>query len=75
MSTIGKELLKSFDLLPQQERYQIASEIMRRAFAPATDLDDAQLAVVYAEFAETDRVLAEAGIDDYDRGLLYEDAE
>ena len=75
MSTTGEELLKSFDLLPEQEKHQVASEIMRRAFASATELDDAQLASLYAEVAETDRKLAEEGIEDYERGLASEDAE
>ena len=75
MSTIGEELLKSFDLLPELERHQVASEILRRTFASTTELDDAQLAALYAEFAETDRKLAEEGIEDYETGLASEDAE
>jgi hypothetical protein len=75
MSTTGEELLKSFDLLPEQEKHLVASEIMRRAFASSRELDDARLASLYAEFAETDRKLAEEGIEDYERGLVSEDAE
>jgi hypothetical protein len=74
MSTTGEELLKSFDLLPEPERHQVASEILRRTFASTTELDDAQLAALYAEFAETDRELAEEGIEDYETGLASEDA-
>ncbi|MDQ2922360.1 MAG: hypothetical protein M3R52_12225, partial [Acidobacteriota bacterium] len=61
-------------LLPEPERHQVASEILHRAFA-STELDDAQLATLYAEFADTDRKLAEEGIEDYGRGLVSEDAE
>jgi len=75
MSTIGEELLKSFDLLPEPEKHLVASEIMRRAFASKPELDDAQLATLYAEFSETDGKLAEEGIEDYERGLVSEDAE
>jgi hypothetical protein len=75
MSTTGEELLKSFDLLPDLEKHHVASEILRRAFPSTTELDDAQLTAVYAEFAETDRKLAEEGIEDYERGLASEDAE
>ena len=75
MSTTGEELLKSFDLLPEPEKHQVASEIMRRAFAFTPDLDDAQLALAYSEFSEADRKLAEGGIKDYERGLISEDAE
>lgn len=75
MSTTGEELLKSFDLLPEPEKHQVASEIMRRAFASTAGLDDAQLAALYAEFAEADRKLAEEGIEDYEKGLASEDGE
>jgi hypothetical protein len=75
VSTTGEELLRSFDLLPEPEKHQVASEIMRRAFARTTELDEAQLALVYSEFGETDRKLAEEGIEDYARGLVSEDAE
>lgn len=74
MSTSSQEFLKSFDLLPEPEKREVASEIMRRAFA-SRELDDAQLAALYAESAETDRKLAEEGIEDYERGLASEDAE
>ena len=75
MSTAGEELLKSFELLPEPEKHQVASEILRRAYASTTELDDAQLAALYAEFAETDRKLAEEGIGEYAKGLASEDAE
>jgi hypothetical protein len=75
MSTTGEELLKSFDLLTEPEKHQVASEILRRTFAATTELDDAQLAALYAECAETDRKLAEEGIEDYEKGLASEDTE
>jgi hypothetical protein len=75
MSTSGQEILNSFDLLPESEKRRIASEIMRRAFASTPELDDTQLAALYAEFEETDPKLAEEGIEDYERGLVSEDAE
>jgi hypothetical protein len=74
VSTKAEECLKSFDCLPEQEKHVIACEIMRRAFPPTPGLDDAQFAPLYAEFAETDRMLAEEGIEDYERGLVSEDA-
>ncbi len=74
MSTSVREVLNSFDLLPEPEKRKVASEIMRRAFASRA-LDDAQLAALYAEFAEPDRELAEEGIEEYERGLASEDAE
>lgn len=75
MSTTGEQLLKSFDLLPEPERHQVASEILRRTLAANTELDEAQLATLYAESAATDRKLAEEGIEDYEKGLASEDAE
>ena len=74
MSTAGEELLKPFDGLPEPERHHVASEILRRTFS-TNQLDDVEMADLYAEFAETDRGLAEEGIGDYERGLASEDAE
>lgn len=74
VSATGEEVLKSFDLLPEKEKHVIACEIMRRAFPSTPELDAAQLATLYAEFAEADRNLAEEGIDDFERGLVSEDA-
>jgi hypothetical protein len=72
MSTTGEELLKPFELLADAEKREVASEILRRTFASTTELDDAQLAALYPEFAETDRKLAEEGIEDYESGLQVE---
>jgi hypothetical protein len=75
MSTTGQELLESFDLLPEREKREIASEMIRRAFAPMPELDESQLRALYAEFAEEDGNLADEGLVDYERGLRVEDAE
>jgi hypothetical protein len=75
MSTTGEQLLKSFDLLPEPEKQQVASEILRRTLASNTELDETQLATLYAESAETDRRLAEEGMEEYEKGLASEDAE
>jgi hypothetical protein len=74
VSATAEQLLKSFDLLPQKDKHVIAYEIMRRAFPSAPELDDAQFATLYAEFADADRNLAEEGIEDYEIGLVSEDA-
>ena len=75
MSTTSEELLKSFDHLPASEKREVASEIIRRTFALDRDqLDEMQLTALYAEFAEDDRHLAEEGIEDYESGLVGEDA-
>jgi len=75
MSTTGQELLESFDLLPEREKREIVSEMIRRAFAPRPELDASQLSALYAEFAEEDGNLADEGVEDYERGLRIEDAE
>ncbi|MFN2516956.1 MAG: hypothetical protein ABR556_12175 [Pyrinomonadaceae bacterium] len=75
MSTTGRELLKSFELLPDDEKREVASEILRRTFASTPGLDDAQLEALYVEFSEADRKLAEEGIENYERGLAVEDTE
>lgn len=76
MSTSSQEFLKSFDLLPEPEKREVASQIMRRPFAldRKIECDDAQLASLYAGSADEDRVLAEEGMEEYERDLIAEDA-
>ena len=75
MSTSSQELLKSFDHLPASEKREVASEIIRRTFAlDRHQLDEMQLTALYGEFADDERRLAEEGIEDYERGLVGEDA-
>ena len=75
MSTDSQELLRSFDHLAPAEKREVASEIMRRTFALDRDeTDDVRLAALYSEFADEDRRLAEEGIEDYQSGLVGEDA-
>jgi hypothetical protein len=75
MSTTGDQLLESFDLLPEPEKQQVAPEVLRRALASNTELDEAQLATLYAEAAEADRQLAEEGMESYEKSLASENAE
>jgi len=46
-----------------------------RAHNKVPVLDESQLADLYAEFADEDRNLAEAGMAEYVEGLLEEDAK
>lgn len=76
MSTNSQELLKSFDLLPEIEKRQVASEIIRRTFSLDRKVtDEAQLQALYASFAKEDQALAEEGIEDYGKGLAIEDSQ
>jgi hypothetical protein len=74
MSTSSQEFLKSFDLLPDPEKREVASEIIRRTFAldRKIECDEAQLASLYADFADEDRALAEEGMESYESGLLLQ---
>ena len=76
MNTASHEILKTFDHLPDSEKREVASEIIRRTFAldRLDPLDDQQLSALYAEFADEDRRLAEEGIEDYERSLAGEDS-
>lgn len=76
MSTNTEELLKSFDLLPDSEKRQVASEIIRRTLVHRNvNLDESRLAELYEQFAADDSDLAEQGVDDYGRGLAIEDGQ
>jgi hypothetical protein len=46
-----------------------------RAGRMPSSLDDAQLATLYAEFAQEDQALAEDGLADYNAGLQAEDVQ
>ena len=74
-----EEVLSTLEVLDESEIEQVAHFIsflkFRRRVQPfATNLDDRQLAALYAEAAEEDRALAEAGLADYEAALLKEDS-
>ena len=76
MSTSSQDLLESFDRLPDVEKREVATEIIRRTFVAnrRIELDDAQLAALYSEYAVEDHDLAEQAMEDYAKGLSGEDA-
>ena len=77
MSTSGQELLRSFDLLPEVEKREVASEIIRRAFSLDRNIaiDQEELETRYASFAAEDQELAEQGMEDYGKRLTTEDTQ
>ena len=77
MSVNSKNFLESFDLLPEIEKRKVASEILRRAYITELDveLDETELAALYAESTAEDQDLAEQGLEDYTRGLAKEDGQ
>ena len=74
-----QEVLSTLDALDESDLEEVAHFVrflkFRRRIQPfATNLDDRQLAALYAEAAEEDRALAEAGLADYQAALLKEDS-
>ena len=76
MST-KKQVVHELDSLSEAELKQVAEYVaflkFRVRVKPMPALDEAQLADLYAGFADEDRELAEVGMSDYARGLIKED--
>jgi len=77
MSTNLQDFFKSFDLLPDVEKREIASEIIRRTLAldQKTEIEESQLEALYYGFSDEDRELAEEGLEEYLQGLAAEDSQ
>ena len=74
-----QEVLSTLDALDESELEELARFVkflkFRRRVQPfTTNLDDRQLAALYAEAAEEDRALAQAGLADSQAALLKEDS-
>jgi hypothetical protein len=77
MST-KEQVLEELETLNDDELEAVAEYpafLKYRARSKASTIDEAQLAALYAEFAEADRELAEEGLTDYADGLQAEDAK
>jgi hypothetical protein len=76
--SIKKQVVQELDSLSEAELKQVAEYVaflrFRARLKPIPALDEAQLADLYAQFADEDRELAEEGMSDYARGLTKEDA-
>ena len=77
MST-KEQVVEQIEMLNEAELKEVAGylaflKFRARNTTPA--LDEAQLAALYAEFADEDRNLAEAGMAEYVEGLSEEDAK
>ncbi|HYH46970.1 MAG TPA: hypothetical protein VEG34_14905 [Thermoanaerobaculia bacterium] len=75
--SIKAHVLHAVADLNEEELRQVAEYISfvrfrQRGLLPKPD--DEQLAALYAEFADEDRLLAEAGMDEYHDRLRVEDA-
>ena len=62
------------ETLHETELQAVADYVSFLKFRSRTSLSDERLAALYSEFEPEDRELAEAGIEDYARGLSREDA-
>lgn len=75
--SIREYLSQEIANLNEAELQQVADYVaflkFRARSHKATNLDEAKLAELYAEFAEEDRQLAEEGMADYTNGLFTED--
>ncbi|NJN94308.1 MAG: hypothetical protein HC875_09560 [Anaerolineales bacterium] len=77
--TLKEQVVQELNSLSETEIKQVAEYVAFLKFRtrhPLTfTLNETKLAALYAEFAEEDRELAEAGMADYSAGLAREDRE
>jgi hypothetical protein len=75
--SIKEHVIHGLDTLSEAELVQVAEFLaflkFRARLQPMPELDEAQLATLYAACAEEDRALAEEGMADYVHGLCQED--
>jgi hypothetical protein len=78
VADVKEQVAQALDALSEIELQQVAEYVsflkFRQLVAPPSVADTAQLAALYAEFAEEDRALAEAGMEEYQDRLHAEDA-
>lgn len=77
--SIKEQVTQELDSLSETELKQVAEYVaflrFRARIKSMPALDETQLAVLYAEFADEDRQLAEDGMSDYAKGLIKEDTQ
>ena len=70
-------LVKELEELDEKQLHEIQEYVkflkFRSRLAPPPALDEEQLAKLYGEFAQEDRLLAEEGMTDYAKNLSKED--
>ncbi len=75
--TIKEHLVKELDRLDEKQLLEVEEFVsflkFRSRFLPSQVFDEEQMAKLYGEFAEEDRLLAEEGIQDYATDLSKED--
>jgi hypothetical protein len=75
--SIKEQVIHRLDTLSESELVQVTEFLaflkFRARLQPRLELDETQLATLYAACAEEDRALAEEGMADYVYGLCQED--
>lgn len=75
---LKEEVTRQLESFTEAELHEVVKYLAflryKSRIAPR-DYDEQQLATLYGEFAEEDRMLAEEGIADYASALTKEDAE
>ena len=75
--SIKEQVVEELRTLTEAELKEVAEYLAFlkfRARHPVPMVNESQLAALYAEFADEDRLLAEDGMADYIEGLVEEDA-
>lgn len=71
-----EKVVEEVKTLNEAELLEVATYLAFLKFRAKThSTDREQWAVLYTEFAEEDRNMAEEGMEDYARGLLQEDSQ
>ena len=77
VTSVKEQVSQALDTLSEAELQQVADYVaflrFRARLSPLPVGDAAQLATLYAEFADEDRALAEEGLDEYRAQLHDED--
>ncbi|MBA2340484.1 MAG: hypothetical protein H0V88_08825 [Pyrinomonadaceae bacterium] len=75
--TIKEQVAEDLETLNEAELKQVAEYLaflkFRSRSKPVPQFDETQLAALYAEFADEDRVLADEGLSEYAENLENED--
>jgi hypothetical protein len=75
--SVKEQVARELDSLSEAELKQVAEDVAFLKFRARVNrmpsLAEVQLAALYSEFADEDRMLAEEGMSDYAKGLVKED--
>jgi hypothetical protein len=79
IASVKEQVTQALDTLSEAELQQVAEYVIflrfRARVSPLPVVDATQLAILYAEFADEDRALAEEGLEGYHAHLHDEDVQ